>query len=132
MLQRTDVLRIIDEGYAARARGDKAALAALWAPGATFRVAAAPGVLEKPLGLAIAAGPAVDALIDRVAFKDYHREEAVIEGNKAAVLWRVTLSAPGKDPVTTQLYDLWTINDDGRIASILQFGDTATIAELLA
>lgn len=49
----------------------------------------------------------------------------------SAVLWRVTMSVKGKPPVTTEMYDRVTLTDDGKFVSLVQFVDTATVADML-
>jgi ketosteroid isomerase-like protein len=132
MLDRTEILHTIDEAYATRMRGDKARLATLWADGATYRlVGDASNLGGFPCGPADASSTA-EALIDLVRFHKLERLNAVIEGGQAAVLWRVTASIGEKEPATTEMYDLWTFNEDGKARSLLQFTDTALLASMLA
>ena len=132
MLDRAAVLKTIDEAYDARRRGDKAALAGYWAPDAVFRIG---GGLPALAAFSKAKGSAkgvVDEMIDLVTFHELHREEALVDGLKAAVRWRVVLSAKGGERAETELYDLFEFDTDGKVASLVQFGDTALIAKLLA
>jgi len=56
---------------------------------------------------------------------------SVIEGNKAAMHWWVTIKHnPTGEVRDTELFDLLTI-ESGRIASFVQFADTALIARLM-
>jgi ketosteroid isomerase-like protein len=131
MLDRQAILQRIDDAYATRTRGDKAALKEFWAPEATFRLAGEPAML-KPLHGGPDAAVSVDRLIDLVTFHEFTRLDAVVDGYKAAVLWRVQLSVGQGKRVTTELYDLWEFNDEGKAVSVLQFCDTALLASLLA
>ena len=131
MLNRAQILEVVDAAYAARAKGDKAELARFWAPGATFHIVGDPRFAGRLPETPSNAKAAVDDLIDRVEFKAVERIDAIVEGHKAAIHWRVTMVAKGKAPVETELYDLWTFNDDGKVSSLLQFGDTAMLAVLL-
>ena len=130
MLDKSTVLKTIDEAYAARARGDKAAVAKYWAPNATFRFVGeslAPGF---PAGSGDAR-TSVDSLISLVQFHNQQRLDAVVEGNAAAVHWRVTISTKGGPKHTTELYDLWKFQDDGKALSLTQFGDSALLNRML-
>ena len=130
MLSRDEVLARIDEAYATRIRGDKAELAHLWADGARFEqpgdraaFAALYDVEADPQSL-------VEQIIDRVEMHSVERVEAVVEGNRAAILWRASLSIGGEGPVATMLYDLWELDDDRRVKALVQFADTALIARM--
>jgi hypothetical protein len=43
------------------------------------------------------------------------------------VLSRVTVSFAGRTPFETLFYDLWELDDTGRIRSLVQFVDTAKV-----
>jgi ketosteroid isomerase-like protein len=131
MPDRDDILRIIDEAYETRARGDKAGLAKYWAPAATYRMAGAANLLPTvPVG-PHEANAAVDALIDLFQFHDLERLHAVVEDDRAAIHWRVTVSTGGQEPVKTELYDLWTFDTAGKLKSLVQFTDTALLRTML-
>ena len=131
MLHREHILNVIEAGYAARVRGDKEALAAFWAPGARFRIVGAEGLAPNMPVASGDAEPAVAGLIDRVTFSGLERLDAVVEGNKAAVMWQVDVSVDGKPPVTMELFDLVEMDGNGKVMSLTQFGDTATMAKML-
>ena len=131
-MERETVLRAIDKAYAARIEGDKAALAQMCAPDARLELAG-----EKALIAGYAAGPAGFAetaarLVDLVRFDRVERRDALVEGNRAAVHWRATVSVAGGEPFQTETFDLWEVDADGRIVSLLQFVDTARFAQKLA
>ena len=130
MLDRAEILQRIDDAYAARARGDKAEVEKLWAPGATFRLPGERALLDAfPTGLSAVA--TVNDLIDLVTFLDFERLDAVVEGHKVSVHWRVKLMIGHRKPVTTELFDLWTFDEQGRVTSLLQFCDTALVVSLM-
>jgi ketosteroid isomerase-like protein len=131
MLDRDQVLKIIEDGYAARVRGDKAALARFWAAGAQFRIVGAEALAPQIPRAQGEAEPTVAELMDRVTFSGLERLDAVVEGHKAAVLWRVDASVDGKPPVKMELLDLIELDADGKVASLTQFGDTATMVRML-
>jgi ketosteroid isomerase-like protein len=133
MLDRAEILRTIDEAYAARMRGDKAALLPYWAPEATYRLAGAEELIPAPFPVGPAdAHTAAVSLIDLFQFHKLERLHAVVEGPMASVHWRVTVSTAGKSAVTTEMYDLWTFTEGGKVCSLLQFVDTALLATMLA
>jgi ketosteroid isomerase-like protein len=131
MIEREELLAVIDGAYAARVRGDKAAMAEFWEPDATYRLAG-----EASMMPAVPVGPAealhaVSALIDLFEFHELERVSAVIEGLTAAVHWRVKVSAGGPR-FEAELFDLWQFSERGKAASLLQFTDTALIVRMLA
>lgn len=130
MIDREDALRMIEEAYAARSRGDKEALAQYWAEGARFRLAGDENLLAAvPIhGSAI---ETIGELMDRFTFTELQRLEAVVEDNKVAVRWAVKVTYQDRPPVRTELMDLIQLDDDGRIQSFVQFCDTAQIRALL-
>lgn len=131
MVDRTTALTAIQEVYRLRIAGDKPGLAELLAPNARLHLAGdatlMPGVATGPAE----AMPTISALIDTFEFHKHELLDAVVEGDKAAVLSRITVSRPGGDTVSTEVYDLWTFGDDGRPASIHQFVDTALVRRLM-
>jgi len=131
MLDREDALRTIDEAYAARARGDKAALARYWAEGSKFRIAAEETLLREVAATSSDPLVSIGELIDRFTFSDLQRLDALVEDNKVAVRWAVNVSYEGRAPVRTELMDLIHLDDDGRIQSMIQFADTAQIRALV-
>lgn len=131
MPDRDKILATLDGGLAARARGDKEAMTAFLAPGATFRIAgdrAAFGLLQS--------GPAqardvLGELVDLIQFHDHERLDTIVEGNRAAVRWRIDFSIAGGPVETTEIFDLWTFDEEARIADLVQFVDTALLARML-
>lgn len=131
MLDRNKILSIIDAAYASRMAGDNAALEKFWAPGATFQVPGEPELLRNfPLG-PTDADAAVRTLIDMIDFHTFERVDAVVEGNRAAIIWEVTLSSGASGKHLTRFFDLWELDDEGRARSLIQFIDTSLIASLL-
>lgn len=131
MLDRDEMLRVIDGAYAARMRGDKAAVAQYWEPEATYRLAGEASIMP-----AVPVGPtdvmeAVGTLMDLFHFHKLERVDAVVEGPRASVHWRVTVSTWGGERVDAELYDLWQFSERGKAVSLLQFTDTALIVRML-
>jgi len=131
MIDRAQILDSIDRGYQARARGDKEGVAPIWAPGATYRLCGEASLVPSfPCGPA-AAGETVDSLIDLISFQSYERLETIVEGNRAAIRWRVDFSIQDGPSGTTELADFWEFDDEGRATSLIQFLDTAKLGEML-
>jgi len=132
MLTAEQMLDTIDDAYEARVRGDKEKLKSYWAPDATFRIAGASSLIGDARAGPAHPHEAVSALVDQFSFDKAERVDAVVQGNKAAVHWRITVSVPGKAPVTTELLDLFEFDDDGKAKSLTQFADTALIKALVS
>jgi len=130
MLDKKKILKAIDGAYKARSAGDNAAMATYWAPGATFRLAADAKHLK---GVPVKAGAvaSVNKLMEQFRFKGLKRVDAVVEGNSAAVHWKVKVTNPAGKSAQVELYDLWKFNKAGKAVSLMQFTDTATLRSLL-
>lgn len=132
MLDRETILGTVDRAYAARQSGDKEALRAFFAPGAAFRI-----VGQGRLIAGFPVGPAdaletVDELIDLFRFHRMDRLQVMIDGDAVMIRWAVETSCAGGPCVETELCDIWTLGDDGKVTSIVEFADTALIADMLA
>ena len=130
-MEREAVLERIDAAYKARIEGDKAALAEMGAPGARLAIAGDHRLLTGYMGGPGAFAETAAALIDQVRFHDAERIDAVVEGRRAAVLWRATLSVADDAPYETELFDLWELDGEGKLLSLVQFVDTAKLREAL-
>ncbi|MGA3302333.1 MAG: nuclear transport factor 2 family protein [Methylovirgula sp.] len=130
MIGRDEFLKKLDHAYAMRAAGDREGLASVLAETMSFRIAGdhlpIPGV--PGMGSAMAK---ISEMINTFRLHSVERADAVVEGNKAAVLWRVVLSYKDGEKINAELYDLWTIGDDGKFTSVIQFGDAALVARVL-
>lgn len=130
MNDRAAMLTTIDLIYDRRVRGDKAGVAELLADGATFRIAGdvpIPGVTPGE-GLA---DRKIAQLIDSFVFHEFERLDTLVDGDRLAMRSRVRVSHAGGDAVTAELYDLWTFDSEGKIASGLQFADATLVAHVL-
>ena len=131
MLSRSKMLGTIDKGYAARMKGDKELVATIWAKGAKYRLVANPADFRRlPVGRKNAV-EATSSLIDMIKFKSLKRVDVLVDGNRAAVHWLVTVSVGRGKPVKTELCDLWTFNPAGKATELIQFVDTALLAKLV-
>ncbi|TCM16021.1 SnoaL-like protein [Novosphingobium sp. PhB165] len=132
MLDRDAALQTIRDVYAARVSGDKEALATYWADDARFDFVGERSLLE-PVGFSSESSmDQIGQLIDRFRFSDLELLDAVVEGEKIAARWEVTVAAEGKEPVRTQLFDLITLDEEGKIRSFIQFTDTALVRHVAA
>jgi ketosteroid isomerase-like protein len=127
---RARILETVDGGLAARTRGDKEAMRAFLAPGATFRIAG-----DRTAFGAVPAGPAeardvLGELVDLIQFHAYERLDTIVEGNRAAIRWRIDFSIGGGPVTPTEVLDLWTFDQQGRIADLVQFVDTGLLARM--
>jgi ketosteroid isomerase-like protein len=132
MLNRHEVLDVIDAVYAARVKGDKAAMAQLWRDDATFQLMGEPSILQNLPLRPTAAVEAIGGLIDQFTFHSAEQIDAVVEGNKAAVLLRLTVSAADGTRHETHVFDMWELDDSGKACSLVQYADTALISFMLA
>jgi ketosteroid isomerase-like protein len=134
MLDRAAVEKLVMDAYAARNARDLEAIMRMFRPDASFRLAgsaaAFPGAVEVRGEAQLRA--AFEGLMQAFDFLEQKLVTSVIEGSRAAVQWQVRLRHnPTGKVVDTELFDLWTI-DGGRIASLVQFCDTALVAGLMA
>jgi ketosteroid isomerase-like protein len=132
-MDRAQIKAIIDKAYAARKAGDEKALVGMFRPDAVFRVAGAPETFP------VAASATGDAEIrDRVRgfvqtfqFLEMEPLDLIIEGDKAARRWRAKIKhVPTGEVREMEASDIWTFKD-GKVACLVQYVDTAMVAELL-
>jgi ketosteroid isomerase-like protein len=128
-MDRNQVLAVIDKAYAARQANDGETLSRVWAEGATFEIAGETSLLENFPGTAGPedSQPAIEELMRFVAMSNVTPIQTVVEGGKAAILSRATVSFGGRAPFETLLYDLWELDDAGKVRSLIQFVDTAQV-----
>jgi ketosteroid isomerase-like protein len=132
MASKKSMEKVVRALYAARKRGDFDAMAELCTPACRLHVAGAPEFCH-------AAGTTTGraALRKRFAelrafdFANHKMLSIMADGNRVAVHWRtkVTFKPTGKSAVS-EFCDLWTIRN-GKIASAVQFIDTALVAHLV-
>lgn len=129
-MDRDTILRTIEAAYDARVRADREELATYWAPGGTYRLVGAETLVGIAAG-ANEANEAIGALINLFQFHKLERLATLVEGNRAAVHWRVTFTSGESDPATIELCDLWEVADDGKLLSLTQFTDTQLLTRYL-
>lgn len=132
MLDRDAALQTVRDVYAARVSGNQEDVARYWAEDAHFEFVGEPSLLNS-VGLhATSSIDSIRQLMDCFHFSELELADAVVEGNRIAARWKVTVAAKGKDPVNTQLFDLIELNDQGKIVSFIQFADTALVRHVAA
>jgi ketosteroid isomerase-like protein len=131
-MERAVIERIIREGYDARRRGDVEGACRVFADDAQFVLAGAPAT--SPVAVRSASQntlrQTLAALVAGFEFLEHEILSVVVEGDKAAVHSRVRLRAQGTGhEAVTETADFVTVRD-GKIASFVQFCDTALAARL--
>ncbi len=133
-MTRDEMLKLMGDGYIARVNGDVDKVLAVFTPDAKFTLNAAP---PQPTVSVMTEGSggmrtALSLLVDAFEFKDLKIVDSVVEGSKAAIRIRFTVTsrATGKSAVTESL-DLIEFRD-GKVASYTQFFDSAIADRLLA
>ena len=129
MLDRARILDLMDSALDARARGDTDAMAGFLAQGATFRIAADPGAQSALPAAPTKAADVMHGIVELIRFHRWERLDTLVEGNRVAARLSIDFSIGGGPVTTTETLDLWTFDDEGRITDILQFVDTALLAE---
>jgi len=132
MSERAQMEKTLREAYAARKRGDLDALGRIFAPHARFQMAGsnASPIASKVVG-AEQYRPLLASMIKTFEILDYTIVAMLIDGPAAAVQWHAKIrSSVTGQTVETDLFDLIEM-EDGRIASFLEFCDTALAARLM-
>ena len=132
-MDKPQIKALIDKAYAARKAGDVEALVSLFRPDGVFRVAGAP---ESFPVAASAKGEAeirerIRGFVQAFQFMEIEPLDLIVEGDKAARRWRAKIRhVPSGTVYEMEAGDIWTFKD-GRIASLIQFVDTAQVADIL-
>ncbi|HEX4158053.1 MAG TPA: nuclear transport factor 2 family protein [Rhizomicrobium sp.] len=132
MASRKAVEKLVRDAYAARKRGDRDAMVALCAPGASLRLAGAAkhcAIAGTTRGRA-ALRKQFEALA-QFAFANQKMLSLTADGDHATVHGRakVTFKPTGKSAMT-EFCDLWTIRN-GKMTSLVQFIDTALVGHMV-
>jgi len=133
MTDRSQIEALLRNAYAARKRGDLAAILDAFAENPHFELAGAPQA--SPVAIRATEGGAfrslMTGLIKTFEFLDHEIISMIIEGNKAAVHWRSRMrSGVTGDEVVTEIVDLVTV-EGGKITSFIEFCDTALAARMV-
>jgi ketosteroid isomerase-like protein len=132
MGDRAQMERTLRETYAARKRGGLDALGAIFAPHARFQMA---GSNVSPIARKVVGAdeyrPLLAGMIKTFELLDFTIVRMLIDGDAAAVQWHAKMrSSVTGQTVETDLFDLIEM-ENGRIASFLEFCDTALAARLM-
>jgi ketosteroid isomerase-like protein len=130
MDHRADTERMLRDAYAARARGDVPAILNAFCQHGRFHVASSDARAMSATG-----HPQIEVAMTQLcqAFELLEHEivTLVIDADGAAVQWRGKFRfAPTGETVTTELVHIIRL-EDGRIASLTEFCDTALVARVL-
>jgi ketosteroid isomerase-like protein len=131
-MTRADIEAIIRKLYAARVAGDVEAIMPFAAPDVEFVLAGDPGASPVPGRLrgTDALRPQLEKLFAVFKFHSYDIVTLVVEGSNAAVRARATLTSTITGAtVDMEFGDFFTFKD-GRVASFVQFCDTALAGRL--
>ena len=134
MNDRAAIEATLKAAYAARIRGDVETTVGFFTNDAVFALAGAKEA--SPVAMRCtdreSLRSAMSGLVGAFEFKDHQIVSLIVEGPRAAVHTRARVRATGSgEEVTTEMVDLVTFRD-GKIASFLEFCDTALAAKLLA
>ncbi len=129
-----DLKARVRRAYLARAAGDLDGTLAGFTPDATLHVNAA-GVGAATMDGNPSDGPALQSavqnFIENFRFDDYEEISLVVEGDKGALHWRAkVVCIPTGRSAVLDAVDMMTFRD-GRIATLLQNTDTATLKSLI-
>jgi ketosteroid isomerase-like protein len=133
MTDRSHIERTMREAYAARQRGDIDKIMQLFAPNARFTMAGS--AESSPVAMRVeGAEPlrtALQGMIKTFVIEGHEVLSILVDGDRAAIRWRATFrSSVTGDRLQSELCDLVEFKD-GRIASFLEFCDTAAAARLM-
>ena len=133
MADKTEVERIVRSAYAARVAGDVDGVMRHFADQAQFSLAGSEAASPIPIsatGIA-AVREVMRRLVESFRFHEATVLHLLVDGDMAAVHWRLRVSAVGRgEEVETEILDLVRVSG-GKIASLRQFADTALAARLI-
>jgi len=130
MVDAETIARAVRDGYDARRRGDKQALAAFFAPGATFRMVGHAALGDRLPVEPVDAVEAINALIDQFTFNQVEVVHLLTDGRTAMLQLRVEVASAG-GPIHTEACDIWEFDDQGRVTAITQFVDTLLVVQAM-
>jgi ketosteroid isomerase-like protein len=134
MTDRSQIEKLLKETYAARKRGDVEGVCASFADNPTFTMAGSQQASPIAVRCTDREGfrSMMAGLIETFEWLDHEILSMIIDGSKAAVHWRGRIrSTVTGDEVVTELVDVVTV-ENGRIASLTEFCDTALAARMMA
>jgi ketosteroid isomerase-like protein len=134
MTDRRTIEALVKQAYSARDKGEVDGLMEAFHPDGSFELAGATAIL--PVAGAVQGHPNVRASMAGfvAAFEFIEREilSFVVDGQRAAVHCRLKVRFIPKDAVvTTDVLDLFKF-EDGKVAELVEFADTALIKDLIS
>jgi ketosteroid isomerase-like protein len=134
MASREAMIEAIYRAYDARGRGDIEGIMAAFHPNAVFELKGEKDLLE--VAGAVQGQPnlraAMTGFIETFEFVKRDIVDVIVEGDRAVVHSRVEIRFIPKDVVvTTDILDTFRF-EDGKIAELLEFADTALIKSLVS
>jgi ketosteroid isomerase-like protein len=134
MASREAMIEAIYRAYDARGRGDIEGIMAAFHPNAVFELKGEKDLLE--VAGAVQGQPnlraAMTGFIETFEFVKRDIVDVIVEGDRAVVHSRVEIRFIPKDVVvTTHILDTFRF-EDGKIAELLEFADTALIKSLVS
>jgi ketosteroid isomerase-like protein len=132
-MDRTKIEAIIQQTYAARKAGDLDALANMFTPDGEYRLAGAAEVFPRAMTARGGAEirRAIGSLVKEFQWMDVAPLDLIIDGDKAARRWQANVRhIPSGQVFRTEGSDIWTFRE-GKVASLIQFVDTAAVAEIV-
>ncbi len=131
-MTRAEIEQLIRKLYAARVAGDIDAIMAHAAPDVHFALAGDPATspVAGQLTGADKLRPQVVQLVKAFKFHSYDITALLVEGSRAAVRAKAKITSVASGAtVDMELADFIEVRD-GRVASFVQFCDTATVAKI--
>ena len=132
MAERGQIETLLNAVYAARARSDVAAIVELATPDIHFEIAgSAKTLVATQADGKERFGAALDELVKTFELIDYEIQNMTIDGSNVTVHWRPTFrSTVTGETAETEIVDVIRM-EDARIASIVEFCDTALAARMM-
>ncbi|MGZ5804454.1 MAG: nuclear transport factor 2 family protein [Xanthobacteraceae bacterium] len=134
MVARDDVEKLVREAYRRRLADDIAGTCEMFSQDADFRVAGgtAPGVPALAAKGQVQLRELLSQIVKTFVISDFKFKSIQVEGNRATVHWHAHMrSTVNGQEADTEIVDLLEFRD-GRIASFLEFCDTAMAHRMLA
>lgn len=132
-MERVSIERVVRSAYAARVKGDLDGIMKHFGEAASFSLAGSVAVSPVPVAAtgASAIREVLRRLVESIDFLAAEIVTMLVDGDRAAVHWRVRLRATttGQE-AQTELVDLIRF-ENGRIVAFHQFADTALANQLL-
>ncbi|WP_186419317.1 nuclear transport factor 2 family protein [Bosea sp. CS1GBMeth4] len=134
MTEHSSIKSVIEKAYEARVKGDLDALMSYFHPDCRFQLmgAADREAICRPQEGCVAVRGQMADLIGAFTFANFETLDVVVEGDRAAYHWRADVTfVPTGRTETFQTLDLLAF-ENGKVRSIAQFTDTASLARITA